>query len=65
LFIILNLFEILQELKRVLHPWRGFPGGSEVKNPPANAGDTDLIPDLGDPTGLGATKPRATTTDDY
>ena len=46
-------------------PWEGFPGGSEVKNPPANAGDTDLIPDLGDPTGLGATKPRATTTDDY
>ena len=23
----------------------GFPGGSVVKNPPANAGDTDLIPD--------------------
>ena len=22
----------------------GFPGGSEVKNPPANAGDTGLIP---------------------
>ena len=22
----------------------GFPGGSVVKNPPANAGDTDLIP---------------------
>ena len=21
----------------------GFPGGSEVKNPPANAGDTGLI----------------------
>ena len=26
---------------------QGFPGGSMVKNPPANAGDTDLIPDLG------------------
>ena len=25
----------------------GFPGGSVVKNPPANAGDTDLIPGLG------------------
>ena len=23
---------------------RGFPGGSEVKNSPANAGDTGLIP---------------------
>ena len=26
---------------------RGFPGGSVVKNPPANAGDADLIPGLG------------------
>ena len=26
---------------------RGFPGGSVVKNPPANAGDTNLIPGLG------------------
>ena len=25
----------------------GFPGGSAVKNPPANAGDTDLIPGQG------------------
>jgi len=25
----------------------GFPGGSAVKNPPANAGDTDSIPGLG------------------
>ena len=25
----------------------GFPGGLVVKNLPANAGDTDLIPDLG------------------
>ena len=25
---------------------RGFLGGSVVKNPPANAGDMDLIPDL-------------------
>ena len=27
--------------------FRGFPGGSVVKNPPANAGDTGSIPDLG------------------
>ena len=26
---------------------QSFPGGSVVKNPPANAGDTGLIPDLG------------------
>ena len=26
---------------------RGFPGGSAVKNPPANAGDTSLIPESG------------------
>ena len=26
---------------------RGLPGGSLVKNPPANAGDTGSIPDLG------------------
>ena len=25
----------------------GFPGGSVVKNPPANAGDVGLIPGLG------------------
>ena len=25
----------------------GFPGGSRVKNPPANAGDMGLIPGLG------------------
>ena len=26
--------------------FRGLPGGSVVKNPPANAGDEDLIPGL-------------------
>ena len=26
---------------------QGFPGGSVVKNPPANAGDTGLIPGPG------------------
>ena len=28
---------------------RGFPGGTVVKNPPANAGDTDLSPSPGKP----------------
>ena len=31
----------------------GFPGGVVVKNPPANAGDVDLIPGLGGPPGGG------------
>ena len=29
------------------HQLWGFPGGSVVKNPPANAGDVGLIPGLG------------------
>ena len=28
-------------------PVKGFPGGSVVKNPPANVGDTGLIPGSG------------------
>ena len=35
----------------------GFPDGSEVKNPPANAGDMVRSLVLEDPTCLGATKP--------
>ena len=36
----------------------GFPGGSAVKNLPANAGDKGLTPGLGrSPTRHGATKP--------
>ena len=31
----------------------GFPGSAVVKNPPANAGDTDLIPGSGRPPGEG------------
>ena len=27
--------------------WKGFPGDSVVKTPPANAGDTSLIPGWG------------------
>ena len=34
-----------------------FPGGSMVKNPPANAGDTGLIPDWENSTCLATTKP--------
>ena len=35
----------------------GFPGGSVVKNPPANARDMGLILDPGDPTCCRAAKP--------
>ena len=35
------------KLSELLLSARGFPGGSVVKNPPANAGDTGLIPGSG------------------
>ena len=35
----------------------GFPGGSAVKNPPANAGDVRLIPGLGRFSGEGNSNP--------
>ena len=37
--------------------YSGFPSGSVVKNPSANARDTGSIPGPGDPTCCGATKP--------
>ena len=35
----------------------GFPGGAVVKNPPANAGDIDLMPESGKSPGEGNGKP--------
>ena len=35
----------------------GFPGGSAVNNPPANAGDTGLIPESGRSPGEGNGNP--------
>ena len=35
----------------------GFPGGVVVKNPPANAGDMDLIPGSGRSPGVGNGNP--------
>ena len=35
----------------------GFPGGSVVKNPPANAGEEDSIPGSGRPPGEGNSNP--------
>ena len=37
--------------------WVGFPGGSVVKNPPANAGGVGSIPRLGRSPGEGNGKP--------
>ena len=36
---------------------RGFPGGSVVKNPPANAGDQGSIPGSGGSLGVGNGNP--------
>ena len=38
----------------------GFPGGPVLKNPPANVGDTSLIPGPG-PHSVGQLSPRSTT----
>ena len=38
---------------------QGFPGGSVVKNPPANAGDTGSIPGPGRPHTPQTTKPHS------
>ena len=46
------------------NPVAGFPGGSVVKNPPADAGDMGLIPGLGGSHMLRRNEsPRATTTE--
>ena len=37
--------------------YKGFPGGSVVKNPPADAGDRGLIPGLGQFSGGGKGNP--------
>ena len=42
---------------RHLHLQTSFPGGSVVKNPPANAGDADSIPGLGRSPGGGNGNP--------
>ena len=44
-------------LKVGVRAYAGFPGGSMVKNPPANAGDTSLISGLGSSPGGGNGNP--------
>ena len=39
--------ETIKRSQSKLDNTRDFPGGAVVKNPPANAGDTGLIPGLG------------------
>ena len=40
-------FQLIVSRGKLLCAGRGFPGGSRVKNPPANAGHTGLTPSLG------------------
>ena len=48
-----SFFSILLESNK----YRGFPDGSVVNNPPANAGDVGLILGLGRPSGGGNGNP--------
>ena len=45
------------EIKEDLFLFTSFPGGSVLKNPPANAGDVGLIPGLGRSPGGGNGNP--------
>ena len=42
-----NPQDTMSQLWQVVAVGAGFPGGSEVKNPPANAGDVGPIPGSG------------------
>ena len=54
----INLKNIMLSLKKpVLRGLMGFPGGSMVKNPPANAGDMGAIPGSGRSPGVGNGNP--------
>ena len=48
---------ILENIKLVFKTCLGFPGGSVVKDPPANGGDVGLIPGLGRSPGEGNCNP--------
>ena len=41
----------------IFRRWKGFPGGSVVKNPPASAGDVGSLPGLGRSPGEGNDNP--------
>ena len=52
-----DLIELKEKKTHQQWSLRGLPGGSAVKNPPANAGDTGSISGSQDPIRFGATKP--------
>ena len=43
----MNCHQLVVATQSLLLLCTGFPGGSVIKNPPANAGDSGLIPRLG------------------
>ena len=52
-----RLFSFLGSILRIVAASHGFPGGSVVKNPPANAGDSNSIPGSGRSLGVGNGNP--------
>ena len=59
-----TLLSLLKEVQSYFFKNGDFPGGSVAKNPPANAGDTGLIPGLGRfPRAVGQLSPCAATTE--
>ena len=54
----LNMIKLVKNIFYLwLHTLSGFPGGSAVKNPPANAGDTGSVPGSGISPGEGNGNP--------
>ena len=59
LVLLLNLFHVLQNKFVSCIIEGGFPNGTVVKNPPANAGDVSSIPGLGRSSGVGNGNPTS------
>ena len=53
LIITINISPQILRPIRISTTWKGFPGGSVVKNPPASAGDSGSIPGAGRSPGKG------------
>ena len=54
---IIQIKGIYTHIYACIYIFMGFPGGSAVKNLPANAGDTGLIPGSGRSPGVGNSNP--------
>ena len=52
-----GMYARLPAMELGIWSWRGFPGGSVVKNLPANAGDMGSIPESGRSPGAGNGNP--------